>query len=79
MVGLKSEQVWCGGAGVVWWSRRGVVEQGRLWASMVSQPAWESAPAIFYGGAFDVAVIWGLPPPLLTVRCIQCEVDDAYH
>ena len=30
-----------------------------------SQPAWESAPAMFYGGAFDVAVIWGLPPPLL--------------
>ena len=28
--------------------------------------AWfESAPAMFYGGAFDVAVIWGLPPPLL--------------
>ena len=24
-----------------------------------------SAPAMFYGGAFDVAVIWGLPPPLL--------------
>ena len=23
------------------------------------------APAMFYGGAFDVAVIWGLPPPLL--------------
>ena len=20
---------------------------------------------MFYGGAFDVAVIWGLPPPLL--------------
>ena len=32
---------------------------------MVSQPAWESAPAMFYGGAFDVAVMWGLPPPLL--------------
>ena len=32
--------------------------------SVVSQPAWESAPAMFYGGAFDVAVIWGWPPPL---------------
>ena len=25
--------------------------------SAISQPAWESAPAMFYGGAFDVAVI----------------------
>ena len=25
----------------------------------------QSAPAMFYGGAFDVAVIWRLPPPLL--------------
>ena len=29
--------------------------------SVVSQPAWESAPAMFYGGAVDVPVIWGLP------------------
>ena len=41
---------------------------------MVCEPAWESAPAMLYGGAFDVAVIWGLPSPLLlgiyTVRLV---------
>ena len=25
----------------------------------------DTAPAMFYGGAFDVAVTWGLPSPLL--------------
>ena len=41
------------------------MDQAQRTSQVVSQPAWESAPAMFYGGAFDVAVIWGLPPPLL--------------
>ena len=48
------------------------------YGSVVSQPAWESAPAMFYGGEFDVAVIWGLPPPLL-LGVYSVEVADAYH
>ena len=50
-----------------------------LGTSVVSLPG-TPANAMFYGGAFDVAVLWGLPPPLLlAVRRIQCEVADAYH
>ena len=34
---------------------------------------------MFYGGAFDVAVIWGLPPPLLlgvySVRLLTCTTS----
>ena len=44
------------------------------------RPAWDSAPAVFYGGAFDViVVIWGMPSPLLAGAHGFSEVSDAFH
>ena len=34
---------------------------------------------MFYGGTFYVAVIWGLPPPLLLGVHTVCEAADTYH